>query len=507
MAIASTTRRAESEVDQERRDRRVGPGQGDDRERGGRQRGEDRQRRLRDDVGQAGRPQVERDGPEAHRDRHREGEVGEPEHDRLGGELAQVPPEPGGRGDGQRARDDDRAGLPDADGRAGAAVARDERHEDPEQPAGGRDQDGGARVDEAEGQPAGGRGWPGSPPARPAATRRPARRPRGPARRASRGRGTAAGRRSSPGRHRSISTTCAGSMASAANDRHDEPDDARRPSGVPGRCRRIAASPPKAIAATTNTIRLIAARPAWASTAWLDRLGVDSLSSNPSPPSDRAAKPRIATAPPRVATRPAVRSCSSGSGVPPRLVRMRSAPLEQQHQADPDPQDVAPGHDRQDREGRQGEPGRRRQVGSRRRHAEPVRAVPDDRRAHREERVRRPADERAAGPDAVPAGRDPQHVPGQHRGDETGREGQRLGQRIGQDRDPDHGDDQPEDRGPRVPGGPGHDGPDDDRERDPHEGRVHGSRLMERRLPAPGRSASGGSRRCRAASSAARRGR
>ena len=106
-----------------------------------RHRGQDRQGGLRDDVGQAGRPEMERDGPEAHRDRHREGEVGEPEDDRLGGELAEVAPEPGRRGDGQRPGDDDRARLADADRRPGPAVARDERHQDPEQAAGGRHED------------------------------------------------------------------------------------------------------------------------------------------------------------------------------------------------------------------------------------------------------------------------------------------------------------------------------------------------------------------------------
>ena len=45
-----------------------------------------------------------------------EGEVGEPEHDRLGHEVLQVAPDPGRRGDGHRARDHDRAQVaqPDA---------------------------------------------------------------------------------------------------------------------------------------------------------------------------------------------------------------------------------------------------------------------------------------------------------------------------------------------------------------------------------------------------------
>ena len=139
--------------------------------------------------------------------------------------------------------------------------------------------------------------------------------------------------------------------------------------------------------------------------------------------------------------------------------------------------------------------------------AEPLAAVADDRRAHRQERIGRPPDERPAGPHPMTARGHPQQVAGEDGRDETGGQGQRIGQGIGQDRDADHDDDQPEDRGARVPGGPGDDGPDDDRERDPREGRVHGTRLMGWSKPAPGMSASGGSRTCRAASSAARRGR
>ena len=119
---------------------------------------------------------------------------------------------------------------------------------------------------------------------------------------------------------------------------------------------------------TTKTSRLIAGS---------SRLGVGAVAravrrrrrSARSPAGRRpaAATARIATAPPSVATRPADRSCSSGSGVPPRLVRTRSAPVSSRHEADPDAQDVSPVDDRQDRQGGQGEPGGRRQGGAGRR--------------------------------------------------------------------------------------------------------------------------------------------
>ena len=139
-------------VGRQRSDRRRDPGQGDDRQRCRRERRQDRQRGLGHDVGQARRPEVERDRAEAHRDGDREGQVGEPEDDGLGLQLAEIAPEPCRRGDGQRPGDDDRPRLEDADRRPDAAVARSQRDEDPEQAAGRRREDRQARVDEGEGQ-------------------------------------------------------------------------------------------------------------------------------------------------------------------------------------------------------------------------------------------------------------------------------------------------------------------------------------------------------------------
>ena len=125
---------------------------------------------------------------------------------------------------------------------------------------------------------------------------------------------------------------------------------------------------------------------------------------------------------------------------------------EQQHQAEADAQDVAAGDDRQDRERGEREARRCRQLRPGGRRTEAVTAVADDGRARRQECVRRPADEGTAGSNAMTARRDPQQVAGKERRDETGGQRERLGQGIGQDRDADHHDDQPEDRGPRVPG-------------------------------------------------------
>ena len=124
--------------------------------------------------------------------------------------------------------------------------------------------------------------------------------------------------------------------------------------------------------------------------------GVVSLSSKPGRPSERVAIARIATAPPSVATRPAVRMSSSSVGVPPRLVRTRSAPVEQEHQADADAQDVSAVEDRQDRQRRQREPGGGGERRARSRSAQAVAGVADDRRGGRQECLGRPADERAA---------------------------------------------------------------------------------------------------------------
>ena len=178
---------------------------------------------------------MERDGPEPDRDREREREVGEPEDDRLGGQLAQVAADPGRRGDGQRAGDDDRPRLADADRRPGPAAARDER--DAGRRTGRRRsrEDGGPRVGERR---ASGRTRRGSPSVTAGASRRePAASPTTasaePDERAEDEEQPQVGR-SSRCRCRRSSTTCAGSMASAASDRGDEADepdavDARRP--------------------------------------------------------------------------------------------------------------------------------------------------------------------------------------------------------------------------------------------------------------------------------------
>ena len=93
----------------ERRDRRVGPGERDDGERRRAPGGDDRQGRFRDGVGEACRPDVERDRPETDGDGEGEGEIGQAEDDGLGDQLAEVAPDPGCRGDGHRAGDDERA--------------------------------------------------------------------------------------------------------------------------------------------------------------------------------------------------------------------------------------------------------------------------------------------------------------------------------------------------------------------------------------------------------------
>ena len=65
----------------------------------------------------------------------------------------------------------------------------------------------------------------------------------------------------------------------------------------------------------------------------------------------------------------------------------------------------------------------------------------------------------------------------------------------------------PEDRRPGVSCGSRDDGSEHDRERDPRKGRVHGSRLMDRPIPAPDASALAGFRRRSSASSEATPGR
>ncbi len=113
-----------ADVDQQGRDRRIDPGQGDDREgRGGPARDE-RQLRLGDRIGQPGRPGMERDRPEPDGDGQGEGQVRQPEDRGLGSQRGQVAPDPGGRGDRHRARDDRRPEHPHADRGAGSAARR-----------------------------------------------------------------------------------------------------------------------------------------------------------------------------------------------------------------------------------------------------------------------------------------------------------------------------------------------------------------------------------------------
>ena len=64
--------------------------------------GDEREAGLGHRVGQPGRPGVEGDLPEPDRGRERHREIGQPEHHRLLGELAEVAPDPGHPSDGQR---------------------------------------------------------------------------------------------------------------------------------------------------------------------------------------------------------------------------------------------------------------------------------------------------------------------------------------------------------------------------------------------------------------------
>ena len=120
-------------------------------------------------------------------------------------------------------------------------------------------------------------------------------------------------------------TTWAGSIATATTTAAARPT---RPTTVTAltRARTTIASPANANATTTKTSRLIAARsggrPSRGST---DGASIGSSRSRRGRP-PAAAAARIATAPPSVATSPAVRTCSSWSGVPPRLIRTSRAP-------------------------------------------------------------------------------------------------------------------------------------------------------------------------------------
>ena len=253
----------------------------------------------------------------------------------------------------------------------------------------------------------------------------------------------------------------------------------RRASRRRARARSATAAPANANATTTKATRLIEAGVG----ERLIRGSSDAASRRSSRsrpgPSARAVAARIATAPPSAATRPAVTSCSSAIGRTAQARPDEERATEQQAEPDADAQDVAPGHDRQDRQRRQREPGRLPRPPDRA-PARRARGYRIRRRRPRRRGTRPSASRRASRPVRTHGrrARDPQEVAGQHRGDETSGESDRCRGRIGQERRPDQRDDEPEDRRPRVPGGPGHDGSDHDRERDPREGRVHGGPLM-----------------------------
>ena len=110
------------------------------------------QGRLGHGIGQAGGPGVQRDGPEADGHGQGHGQVGQAEDDRLGGQVGQVAPDPGGRRDGHRAGHDRRSQDAHPDRRAGPAAERGHAHERPEDAAGRRGQHGDARVGQGQGQ-------------------------------------------------------------------------------------------------------------------------------------------------------------------------------------------------------------------------------------------------------------------------------------------------------------------------------------------------------------------
>ena len=132
----------------------------------------------------------------------------------------------------------------------------------------------------------------------------------------------------------------------------------------------------------------------WASGRWLERGALDELSSNPSTPSVRAAMARIAHRAAEGGDQAGRQQLFElvGRAAEARPDEERSA--EQETEPEADPQDVAPGDDRQDGQGRQREPGCRRDGRARRRSPEPVAPVPDDGRGDGQEDVGRPADER-----------------------------------------------------------------------------------------------------------------
>ena len=144
------------DIDEQRRDRPVGPGQGHDRE-GRRGPGRDQgQVGLGYGVGQAGGPGVQRDGPEAHGHGQGHGQVGQTEDHRLGGQLGQVATDPGRGRDGHRAGHRGGPQGAHADGRPDPAAAGRHGQQRPDDATRGRRQDGQAGVGQGQGQARGG---------------------------------------------------------------------------------------------------------------------------------------------------------------------------------------------------------------------------------------------------------------------------------------------------------------------------------------------------------------
>ena len=131
--IPMRTRAFGTDLGEDRCDGTVDPREGHHRERRGTPCGQDRQGHLGRRIRQPGRPEVERDHPEADRDSDREAEVGQAEDLRLDRQVTQRARDPGCRCDCERAGDDHGADLPDPDGGSDAGTARDERDQDAEQ--------------------------------------------------------------------------------------------------------------------------------------------------------------------------------------------------------------------------------------------------------------------------------------------------------------------------------------------------------------------------------------
>ncbi len=134
------------EVERQRRDRGVRPGECDDRQGRGAEGGDQRQRRLGHGVREPGRPGMERDRPEPDRHGQGEREIRQAEHDGLRGKLAQVASDPGRRRDRHRARDGGGAQDPRPDRRARTTAERREGDERAERATGRRRDDRDARI-------------------------------------------------------------------------------------------------------------------------------------------------------------------------------------------------------------------------------------------------------------------------------------------------------------------------------------------------------------------------